>query len=152
MRQQCADHTLEDLRTLPEDAPRVELVDGIIRVMPAPEPGHRVASVLLATWLRARAPAHLRVAQATDVGLSPNTSRQPDVLLHHAGLPTDRSRLRPADVVLAVEIVSPGTRRGRQVRQARRVRRRRHPVPLADRAGPGAPLRVPPRGPDRAGR
>ncbi|MBQ1050269.1 Uma2 family endonuclease [Micromonospora sp. C51] len=37
--------------------------------------------------------------------------RQPDVLLCRAGLPADRSRLRPADVVLAVEVVSPGTRR-----------------------------------------
>ncbi|MDG4796646.1 Uma2 family endonuclease [Micromonospora sp. WMMD1082] len=33
------------------------------------------------------------------------------MLLCRAGLPSDRSRLRPADVVLAVEVVSPGTRR-----------------------------------------
>ncbi|MEU7574786.1 Uma2 family endonuclease [Micromonospora sp. NPDC049240] len=111
MRQQRADYTLDDLLTLPADAPRVELVDGVIQVTPSPTLGHQSISSLLWLWLRSHAPAHLRVAQAVGVGLSPNTSRQPDVLLHHAGLPNDRSRLRPADVVLAVEIVSPGTRR-----------------------------------------
>ncbi|MFE2615552.1 Uma2 family endonuclease [Micromonospora chalcea] len=111
MRQQRADYTLEDLLTLPDDAPRVELVDGVFQVTPSPTLGHQDISLLLSLWLRSHAPAGLRVAQAIGVGLSPNTSRQPDVLLHHAGLPSDRSLLRPADVVLAVEIVSPGTRR-----------------------------------------
>ncbi|MCZ7436454.1 hypothetical protein O7598_08650 [Micromonospora sp. WMMC241] len=58
MRQQRADYTLEDLRTPPDDAPRVELVDGIVRVMPAPDPGHHVVSLMLAAWLHARTPAH----------------------------------------------------------------------------------------------
>nr|WP_232236771.1 Uma2 family endonuclease [Micromonospora globosa] len=111
MRQQRADYTLEDLLTLPDDAPRVELVDGVFQVTPSPTLGHQTISSLLWLWLRSHAPVHLRASQAVGVGLSPNTSRQPDVLLHHAGLPSDRSLLRPADVVLAVEIVSPGTRR-----------------------------------------
>ncbi|WP_255368277.1 Uma2 family endonuclease [Micromonospora sp. WMMB235] len=111
MRQQRADYTLEDLLTLPDDAPRVELVDGVIQATPSPTLGHQTISSLLWLWLRSHAPVHLRASQAVGVGLSPNTSRQPDVLLHHAGLPSDRSLLRPADVVLAVEIVSPGTRR-----------------------------------------
>ncbi|MFG1674992.1 Uma2 family endonuclease [Micromonospora sp. NPDC049282] len=111
MRQQRADYTLEDLLTLPDDAPRVELVDGVIQVTPSPTLGHQTIASLLWLWLRSHAPTHLQASLAVGVGLSPNTSRQPDVLLHHAGLPNDRSRLRPADVVLAVEIVSPGTRR-----------------------------------------
>ncbi|MEU0961392.1 Uma2 family endonuclease [Micromonospora aurantiaca (nom. illeg.)] len=111
MRQQRADYTLEDLLTLPDDAPRVELVDGVFQVTPSPTLGHQTISSLLWLWLRSHAPVHLRASQAVGVGLSPNTSRQPDVLLHHAELPSDRSLLRPADVVLAVEIVSPGTRR-----------------------------------------
>ncbi|EWM68628.1 hypothetical protein MCBG_05762 [Micromonospora sp. M42] len=74
-----------------------------------------------------------------------DASRRPDVLLHRAGLPSDRSLLRPADVVLAVEIVSPRHPARRPVRQAGRVRRRGDPLLLADRAGSGAPLRVPPR-------
>nr|WP_239098386.1 Uma2 family endonuclease [Micromonospora qiuiae] len=111
MRQQRADYTLEDLLALPDDAPRVELVDGVIQVTPSPTLGHQDISFLLASWLRSHAPAHLRATQAVGVALSHNTSRQPDVLLCRAGLASDRSRLRPADVVLAVEVVSPGTRR-----------------------------------------
>ncbi|MER6588803.1 Uma2 family endonuclease [Micromonospora chalcea] len=61
--------------------------------------------------MRSHAPAYLRATQAVSIGLDVDASRRPDVLLHHAGLPSDSSLLRPADVVLAVEIVSPGTRR-----------------------------------------
>ncbi|MEV4657504.1 Uma2 family endonuclease [Micromonospora sp. NPDC049301] len=111
MRQQRADYTVEDLLNLPDDAPRVELVDGVIQVTPSPTLGHQDISLLLAHWLLQHAPGDLRVAQAVGVGLSFNTSRQPDVLLRRAEVPSDRSMLRPADVVLAVEIVSPGTRR-----------------------------------------
>ena len=111
MRQQRADYTLEDLLALPDDAPRVELVDGVIQVTPSPTLGHQDIASLLWLWLRSHAPAQLRASQSVGVDLSPNTTRQPDVLLYHAGPPSDRSRLRPSDVVLAVEIVSPGTRR-----------------------------------------
>ncbi|MEV0806764.1 Uma2 family endonuclease [Micromonospora sp. NPDC050200] len=111
MRQQRADYTVEDLLNLPDDASRVELVDGVIQVTPSPTLGRQDISLLLARWLLQHAPGDLRVAQAIGVGLSFNTSRQPDVLLRHAEVPSDRSMLRPADVVLAVEIVSPGTRR-----------------------------------------
>jgi Uma2 family endonuclease len=41
MRQQRADYTLEDLLTLPDDAPRVELVDGVIQATPSPTLGHQ---------------------------------------------------------------------------------------------------------------
>lgn len=111
MRQQRADYTLEDLLTLPDDAPRVELVDGVIQVTPSPTLGHQDICSLLWLWLRSHAPADLRAAHAVGVALSRNTSRQPDVLLCRAEIPSNRSTLRPTDVVLAVEIVSPGTRR-----------------------------------------
>ncbi|GHJ06737.1 hypothetical protein TPA0907_11040 [Micromonospora humidisoli] len=111
MRQQRADYTLEDLLALPDDAPRVELVDGVIQVTPSPTLGHQNIASLLWLWLHSRVPDRLRVAQAVGVGLSANTSRQPDVLLYRAEVPADRFRLRPSDVLLAVEIVSPGTRR-----------------------------------------
>ncbi|MEU8313956.1 Uma2 family endonuclease [Micromonospora sp. NPDC048169] len=111
IRQLLTDYRLDDLLTLPPEAPSVELVDGIIHLTPFPTLGHQGIASLLAIWLRSRVPAHLRAAQAVSIGLDVDSSRRPDVLLHHAGLPSDRSLLRPADVVLAVEIVSPGTRR-----------------------------------------
>ncbi|MFC0003189.1 Uma2 family endonuclease [Micromonospora siamensis] len=111
MRQQRADYTLEDLLALPDDAPRVELVDGVIQATPSPTLGHQDISSLLWLWLRTHAPAHLRAAQAVGVALNANTSRQPDVLLRRAHVSGSRSLLTPDDVVLAVEVVSPGTRR-----------------------------------------
>ncbi|MFI6069613.1 Uma2 family endonuclease [Micromonospora sp. NPDC051227] len=111
MRQQRADYTLEDLLALPDDAPRVELVDGVIQVTPSPTLGHQDISFLLRLWLHSHVPDHLRVAQAVGVGLSHNTSRRPDVLLCRAGVPSNRSLVPSEDVVLAVEIVAPGTRR-----------------------------------------
>ncbi|MEH1013229.1 Uma2 family endonuclease [Micromonospora sp. CPCC 206060] len=110
-RQQRADYTVEDLLHLPHDVPRVELVDGVIQVTPSPTLGHQSVSFLLTRWLVQHAPAGLRAAQAVGVALSANSSRQPDVLLHRAGVAMDRAYLSPGDVVLAVEIVSPGTRR-----------------------------------------
>lgn len=111
IRQQRADYTLEDLLNLPDDAPRVELVDGVIQVTPSPTLGHQDISSLLWRWLRSHCPAHLRATQAVGVALNANTSRQPDVLLCRAQVSTDRSLLTPEDVVLAVEVVSPGIRR-----------------------------------------
>ncbi|WDZ84256.1 Uma2 family endonuclease [Micromonospora cathayae] len=110
-RQQRADYTLADLIALPDDAPRVELVDGVIQVTPSPTVGHQSISSLLWMWLHAHAPDHLRATQAVGVALNHNTSRQPDVLLCRTDVSPDRSLLRPEDVVLAVEVVSPGTRR-----------------------------------------
>ncbi|MGC4789018.1 Uma2 family endonuclease [Micromonospora sp. DT178] len=111
IRQQRADYTLEDLLNLPDDAPRVELVDGVIQVTPSPTLGHQDISSLLWLWLRTHCPAHLRATQAVGVALNANTSRQPDVLLCRAEVTADRSLLMPDDVILAVEVVSPGTRR-----------------------------------------
>ncbi|MFD6567468.1 Uma2 family endonuclease [Micromonospora profundi] len=107
IRQQRADYTVEDLLDLPDDAPRVELVDGIIQVTPSPTLGHQNISSLLWLWLHNHAPTHLGAAQSVGVKLSHNTSRQPDVLLHRAGVTSVQSILRSEDVVLAVEIVSP---------------------------------------------
>lgn len=111
VRQQRADHTLEDLLHLPDDAPRVELVDGVIQVTPSPTLGHQNIASMLWAWLRTRAPEHLAATQAVGVALSSNSCRQPDVLLHRADVRLDRTFLLPNDVVLAVEIASPSTRR-----------------------------------------
>lgn len=111
VRQARADYTLEDLLTLPTDTNRVELLDGVILVPPSPTLGHQNISMSLAHWLMRHVPTDLRVTHAVGVALGPNTSRQPDVLVYRAGVPSQHAFLMPDDVVLAVEIVSPGTRR-----------------------------------------
>lgn len=111
-RQQRADYQVADLQNLPDDdSPRIELVDGTLQVTPFPTLGHQDISGLLWMWLRCHAPAGIRATQAVAVELSYDTSRRPDVLLCRAEVPSNRSTLRPPDVLLAVEIVSPGTRR-----------------------------------------
>ncbi|WP_112625193.1 Uma2 family endonuclease [Micromonospora saelicesensis] len=111
-RQQRAGYQVADLRNLPDDdSRRVELVDGALQVAPFPTLVHQDICGLLWTWLRGHAPADVRATQAVAVELSHDTSRCPDVLLCRSDVPSDRSSLRPQDVVLAVEIVSPGTRR-----------------------------------------
>ncbi|MEQ4304305.1 Uma2 family endonuclease [Plantactinospora sp. B6F1] len=76
VRQRQAGYTLEDLLHLPPDAPRVELVDGVIRVVPSPTLGHQNIAGLLWSWLRAHVPAHLRAAQAVGVALGTDFTRE----------------------------------------------------------------------------
>lgn len=111
VRQRLADYTLEDLLNLPPDAPRVELVDGVIHVVPSPTEGHQDITFLICAWLRAQAPAHYKAAMAVGVAVTARDTREPDVLLRHAGGETDRHFFTPEQVVLAVEVVSPSTRR-----------------------------------------
>jgi hypothetical protein len=41
MRQKLADYTLKDILNLPPDAPRVELVNGVMLVVPSPTEDHQ---------------------------------------------------------------------------------------------------------------
>ncbi|GGJ80600.1 hypothetical protein GCM10010123_08150 [Pilimelia anulata] len=111
LRQSRADHTLEDWLDLPSDAPRVELVDGVLRVAPSPSEDHQDISALLWSWLRGNAPAGYKASLAVGVALSERDVRIPDVLLRQAGGDGSRHFLTADQVVIAVEIVSPGTRR-----------------------------------------
>jgi Uma2 family endonuclease len=112
VRQRLANHTLEDVLALPEDAPRVELVDGVMLVVPSTAIDHQDIASLLWAWFRANAPRHLRPVQAVGVAVAANTTYEPDVLLYLAeGGETNRHFLNAHEVVLAVEVVSPNTRR-----------------------------------------
>ncbi|HWG98616.1 MAG TPA: Uma2 family endonuclease [Pilimelia sp.] len=111
VRQSRADHTLEDLLALPPGAPRVELVDGVLHVTPSPSLGHQHIAFLLCRWLTDHAPADLTATQAVQVALAADTARQPDVLLRVRDVDLAKSLLLPEQVLLAVEVVSPGTRR-----------------------------------------
>ena len=47
IRQRLAAHTLEDVLALPDDAPRVELTDGVMTVVPSPTYDHQDIAALL---------------------------------------------------------------------------------------------------------
>jgi Uma2 family endonuclease len=112
MRQMSAAYTAADLADIPDDAPRFELVDGVLRVSPTPTADHQDISFLLTAWLRAHARTGYLVSQAVSVALGQRDTRIPDVVLRRAGGEGGARWLFTAEeIVLAVEIVSPGTRR-----------------------------------------
>jgi Uma2 family endonuclease len=98
-----------------------ELVEGRLLMSPSPAFDHHNAALELAVALRARLPKDLRVVTDLDVDLqlappeAPGTVRRPDLLIA-----TDKARLRvrqeggvlrASEVLLVVEVVSPGSAR-----------------------------------------
>jgi Uma2 family endonuclease len=67
IRQRLANYILEDVLLLPDDAPRVELRDGVMIVVPSPTYDHQDIAGLLWAWLRRLAPQGLRASLATGV-------------------------------------------------------------------------------------
>ncbi|MCX5069141.1 Uma2 family endonuclease [Micromonospora lupini] len=111
VRQRLANHTIEDVLALPDDAPRVELRDGVLVVVPSPTFGHQNIGNLLWMWLRQFAPVELTPATAVGVAINYRNSLEPDVVLLKRPVAADHHYFEAEQVVLAVEVVSPGTRR-----------------------------------------
>jgi Uma2 family endonuclease len=109
--------TIEEWDELPEDTyRRAELVDGVLVVTPTPTPAHQDAVFELKAQLKGSyAKSGLALVHEVDVVLAesfPPLVRQPDLV----AVPFEVRRARPrrfaaADVLLAVEIVSPGSKR-----------------------------------------
>ncbi len=102
--------TRNDLDAMPDDGHRYELVDGALVVTPAPTWRHQHVVLELAVLLRSSGPADLEVLVAPfDVALSGDTVLQPDVLVARR---RDLSEPElPVAPLLAVEVLSPSTRR-----------------------------------------
>ena len=102
--------TVDDLERLPDDGHRYELVDGTLIVTPAPATAHQRCVVRLVVLLAAAAGPDLEVLVAPyDWVVGPATLFQPDVLVaRRADLGPKRLERPP---VLAVEVLSPSTRR-----------------------------------------
>jgi Uma2 family endonuclease len=111
VRQRLANYFIEDVLNLPQDAPRVELRDGVLIVVPSPTYDHQDIAGLLWVWLRQHAPDGLRASLATGVALSLDTTHEPDVLLVSAEVDGGRHYAVANQVALVVEVVSPGTTR-----------------------------------------
>lgn len=107
--------TLGDWEAIDEvESGRRELVDGVLIVAPQPTPFHNRAVFRLANLLERVLPdsqiavAEIEVLLAED----PPTVRVPDLaVVPRSRFSTNPRRFDAADVVLAIEVVSPSTRR-----------------------------------------
>lgn len=106
--------TLAEWDALPPDTSRCyELVEGVLLVVARPAPLHQRAMMRMCSQIEPQLPAELTVLADVDVvvkaGESP-TVRAPDVIITREDcVAANPSRLAAADVVVAVEIISPGT-------------------------------------------
>jgi Uma2 family endonuclease len=108
--------TLEDWERLPEDTSRhYELAEGVLHVAPRPVPRHQVAMARLFGQLDAQLPAEWAAVADSEMIVEsgpPATIRAPDVLVvPQRAIDDGRPRFAAVDVLVAVEIVSPGTGR-----------------------------------------
>jgi Uma2 family endonuclease len=111
VRQRMRTYTVEDIFKLPEDAPRVELSDGVLSVVPSPNGGHQKINWRLVAWLDRHAPDELEALFAVGVVTGYRNTLEPDAVLLRRPVDYEHHFYEPSQVVLAVEIVSPGTKR-----------------------------------------
>jgi Uma2 family endonuclease len=107
--------TLEEWEALPEDSVnKLEVAEGMLVMSPRPLSWHQKAGMRLGTLLDDQLPDTLTGLLDVEVliTLVPLTIRAPDVLVTRTALfETNPARYPAADVLLAVEILSTGTRR-----------------------------------------
>ncbi|GAB3932003.1 Uma2 family endonuclease [Kribbella albertanoniae] len=102
--------TRADLDLMPDDGRRYELIDGNLLVSPAPVPQHQRAVGAIYRLLYAACPEDLEAFFApVDVALGPDTVLQPDLLVARRDDFSERDL--PVAPLLAVEVLSPSTRR-----------------------------------------
>ncbi len=104
------DWTVDDLDLLPDDGLQYELLDGMLLVTPAPIVVHQRAAARLHLLLAAACPPDMELFFAPlDWRPDQHTSLQPDLLIARNEDVEIKNIARP--LVLAVEIISPSTRR-----------------------------------------
>jgi Uma2 family endonuclease len=102
--------TYDDLREMPEDGHRYELIDGALIVTPAPRMSHQNVVMNLAGLLWTTLPESLKVfAAPVDYVVSDTTVLQPDVLVVRRSDVGEYNLLHAP--VVAIEVLSPSTRR-----------------------------------------
>lgn len=110
------------LETTPDDGLRYELIDGVLVVTPAPSVPHQVVVGELFVLLRAAATEGCRVLFAPlDVALDDATVVIPDVIVARRSDLTPKNL--PAAPLLAVEVLSPSTRRIDRTRKFEKYQR-----------------------------
>lgn len=102
--------TTDALDALPEDGRRRELIDGVLHMPPSPTFYHQSMSGRMYSRLDSACPDDMAVTQAVEVRISSRRSFIPDVLVVTAAAAARRpAHFTPHEVLLAVEIVSPGS-------------------------------------------
>jgi Uma2 family endonuclease len=103
---------------LPEDGKRYELIDGRLLVSAAPAILHFRALSLLHRLLNEQSPRHFIVGQNAGIlhRRRKDTCLIPDLIVAPMNsLKVDRPALDPADALLVVEVLSPGSRKNDNV-------------------------------------
>jgi Uma2 family endonuclease len=100
--------TLEDLANLPEDGRRYEIVDGVLLVSPAPGLPHQFVLNELCYLLTHARPPGLAIVPGIGIDMG-HTMLIPDLAVVARDAVPGAVLARPADVRLAVEIVSPSS-------------------------------------------
>jgi Uma2 family endonuclease len=100
--------TIDDLFDLPDDGMRYELVDGSLLVSPAPIPRHAEVEFDLRELLQRQAPTGIVVSGNAGIQIGNKyTYLIPDLyVIPRAAFRAHPKYLMPADVMLAVEILS----------------------------------------------
>jgi Uma2 family endonuclease len=89
---------------------RIELVDGVLHVMTPPTARHQIVMRKLVNALVDAVPSHLAALHEQEIRLAADHRRNPDVLVvRKSSINLDSFSFQPIDVLLAVEVVSPGT-------------------------------------------
>ncbi|MDN5798338.1 MAG: Uma2 family endonuclease [Intrasporangium sp.] len=99
-----------DLEAMPDDGHRYELIDGVLIVTPAPALEHqRVVGRLHLLLSAATAPGIEVILAPFAVALADDTELQPDLIVARTADFTPREL--PGPPLLAIEVLSPSTRR-----------------------------------------
>lgn len=102
--------TTDDLDDLPEVGHRYELIDGSLIVPLSPAYPHQKLASRIEHALDGSCPPEWEVTQGVEIRISRRRSLTPDVLVVTAEAAARMpSRFQPHEVLLAVEVVSPGS-------------------------------------------
>lgn len=102
--------TAEEYEQLPPSS-RIELVDGVLVVGEPPTLRHQDVVKLLERQLETMCPAGLRIVREQEARLGTTLRRNPDLMaVHLAACDPHGNSYVPATIVLAIEVVSPGSR------------------------------------------
>ena len=100
--------TVEDLDAMPVSNYRHELTDGALSVSPSASSLHNIFAMHLGIALEPLAPEPLVVTQAVEIRFNRQLTRIPDLMVVNSDTP-GRHWFPPAEVLLAIEIESPGS-------------------------------------------